>query len=37
MWTKFAERKFLHDEICHLKTYFLNNKYPMQIIENVAN
>ena len=28
---------FLHDEICHLKTYFLNNKYPMQIIENVIN
>ena len=28
---------FLRDEICHLKTYFPNNKYPMQIIENVIN
>ena len=28
---------FLHDEICHLKMYFLNKKYPMQIIENVIN
>ena len=28
---------FLNDEICHLKMYFPNNKYPMQIIENVIN